>query len=204
MYTHIHICVYMCVYICVCIYIYIYIYRERERCTHVYVYMCIYIYIYTHQAPRVARDAVEDDVVPLAVPVAAPPWAIHVYMYVCIYIYIYTHIHILCVYIHICIYIYIYIYVCIHTCTYTYSHNCAWARTFREPGVCHLSPQWLWKFWARTFRRPGFRWLWKFCGDLQRFAETAICHCRTTNKFCRDLRRRRIRLSPTPSGLLSL
>ena len=31
------------------------------------------------------------------------------------------------------------------------------------------------------------------CGDLRRFAETVIFHCKMTNKYCGDLRRRRIR-----------
>ena len=33
---------------------------------------------------------------------------------------------------------------------------------------------------------------WKFCEELRRCAETAVFPCKTTNKYCRDLQRRRI------------
>ena len=63
-----------------------------------------------------------------------------------------------------------------HNCSTTTAKTAVQAREFREPGFCYFSAQ----------------CLWKFCGELRRFADTATFPCKMTQKYCGDLRRRRI------------
>ena len=61
------------------------------------------------------------------------------------------------------------------------------AREFREPGLGYFSAQ----------------FLWKFCGESRRFAETDIFPCRMTNEYCGDLRRRRMRATTVQNDIKS-
>ena len=71
-----------------------------------------------------------------------------------------------------CVYIYIYIYIYIHTLVNQQIKN--------------------WKFCEPGFRQFSAHFLWKFCGGLRRML---FFHCKTTNTYRGDLRRRRIRES---------
>ena len=61
----------------------------------------------------------------------------------------------------------------------------------------------------REFREPGFRHLsaqllWKFRGELRRFAETVIYPCKMTKKCCGDLRRRRFHAKTAQKNIKTL
>ena len=121
-------------------------------------------------------------------------------MYVCMYIYIYIIITLIVIIqlIIIIIIIDIIIIIIIHSIPYQYIKvSCAlvFVPHPRRPnysctGFTIISR-------ARIFTLLcSAQSLWKFCGELRRFAETVIFPCRTTNKYGGDLRRRRIHATP--------
>ena len=89
------------------------------------------------------------------------------------------------------IYIYIYTYLYIYIYIYIYIYNTGSARA--TPPAMKIEEVQLGHFCEPGFRHLSAKLLWKFCAALPRFAETAIFPCRITNKYCGDLRRRRIR-----------
>ena len=105
---------------------------------------------------------------------------IYIYIHVCIYIYIYIH---MCIYIYIHINdIYIYIYMCMYVCIYIYIYMYTY--------ICIHYMILFRAVVAEALRRVA---------DI--FAETVIVHCKMTNMYCGDLRRRRTRTKTAQNNI---
>ena len=87
---------------------------------------------------------------------------------------------------------------------------CLWPAPW-APGALPVCIETTNKMHGMEFCEPGFwhwhlseQFLWQFCGELRRFAETVIFHFKMANKYCGDLQRRRIRANPEQVSTFSL
>ena len=115
-------------------------------------------------------------------------------MYVCthiyIYIYIYIHIHIR---IHTYMYIYMYVYMCIHIYVYTYT-LCIYVHIYIYMYMYMYIYIYIYMILGKLASQDFDICLRNCCGCVaESCGDCQFPPCKTTNQYCVDLRRRRIR-----------